>query len=70
VKKWLAAGVVLLVLPVFLVVMTAALLTGTACGPRLQRRPARRPPDILGANIVGSDIVDCCVRCRLPRPRR
>ena len=29
-KKQLAAGVTLLVLPVFLVVMTAALLTGTA----------------------------------------
>src|SRR5665647_107747 len=26
-------------------------------GQRLQRRPTRRPPDILGANIVGSDVV-------------
>jgi len=70
VKKWLAAGMTLLVLPVFPVVMTAALLTGTASASACSVVQPDAHPDILGANIVGSDIVECCVRCRLPRPRR
>ena len=43
-KKWLGAGVVLLVPPVFLVVMTAALLTGTASASACSVvRPAAHP---------------------------
>ncbi|HEY8652051.1 MAG TPA: C40 family peptidase [Dermatophilaceae bacterium] len=59
-KKWLAAGMTLLVLPVFPVVMTAALLTGTASASACSVvRPAVHPTSSAHTPSIAASAADC-----------